>query len=384
MIVRQVSLLVLACAASATCLAGEGGGCAAPAQASSPPAEAVQVPDYAAAADDAPDPEEAAAEQAWATYVNSVFDALAASADPHDWALASLIRSDDPDHPRDGASLAARAAAALPDDALVQWIAAMADPTHGDKALASPAERALQRLEPENAAVWQLELSRAMRAGDDAAADRALARMATSSRMSVHWNDIGKALAAAYSRYPVPSELARTMFKDPASEANSADIAAWMTTAAFALPSFQHLVSACRLDPATGRNAVRAADCAATGRLFAGRGDTLIANVLGFAVLRVSRTYTDADVASARELGWLRSQWELALQGDDDVFYGFALTRYWYETGSETGAMRRMLEEHGVSLAVPDGWVDRASPFSAERLEADAKYLREHASGQGT
>src|SRR6185312_9135338 len=103
-----------------------------------------------------------AAEALWRAYQVSVFNALRDSSDPHDWALATLIHvefvkeSDDPER----AALIKRAVTALPDDAMIQWIALNAKNT------ADAALQKLQRLEPDNAAVWNEALVRATKSKD--------------------------------------------------------------------------------------------------------------------------------------------------------------------------------------------------------------------------
>jgi hypothetical protein len=242
------------------------------------------VPDYAADSGNDPvlDPDVAAAEKLWRAYQASIFQELSASPDPHDWALATLVHVDF-EYETDTSernSLITRAAAALPDDALVQWIALQAGQDKTASPTADAALRALQKLEPDNAAVWNQELVRAMKSKSVAAQDAALVRTATSTKFDTHLAESLKRLLDTYHRHPVPDEYVHLVSRSNPGLAGQdmANFAAAMTTYAMSLPAFQHLVNACRLNPATGENASRASDCAAIGRSMATRGDTLIAN----------------------------------------------------------------------------------------------------------
>jgi hypothetical protein len=146
-----------------------------------------------------------------------------------------------------------------------------------------------------------------------------------------------------------------------------------VVTSAPALPSFQDLIAACRVDPSSGANSQRSVDCAAVGRLMARRGDTQITNRIGMSLLRVSRMFADDDVGEARAQDWLREQFTAKLLAStgtpDQAFVDEMITyqRDWIETGSELEAMRRAVARGGLPPAPGGDWIDKASPFSAER-----------------
>jgi hypothetical protein len=114
----------------------------------------------------------------------------------------------------------------------------------------------------------------------------------------------------------------------------------------------------------------------------AGRADTVIANRLGMAVLRVSNTFSDDDVRLAREVDWVleRSSTAMgALESSQDPSVGDALVTYmtdWFATGNEIEAMRRAIVRSGSAATPPDDWVDKMSPFSEERLQRDEVALQ--------
>lgn len=353
------------------------------------PAEAPQsiasVPDYTAGTDEIPDLQEAAARAAWRQYQDSVFDSLRNSSNPRDWAVAAVTASLNFDDvgglaPSKHDDLIERAMRAAPDDALVQWIAMMRGPATHDAAL-----RSLRALEPDNAAVWSEDLTAAMKRNDDAGVDAALARMSGSRRFDVHYVDLMKTATEAFLRHPVPDAL-RAIAAAAGSSFDQDELAyasAMTVTATTALPAFQHLVNACRIDPVTGKNSSREADCGAIGRLMAARGDTLIANRIGSAVLRVSRTYTDDDLLFARNLDWVYQQTTSALaHGTESEIAKDFVVRYrdWIETGSEVESMRRALVRRGTAPTPPEDWVDASSSFTAERLHSDAAWFEENRS----
>jgi hypothetical protein len=348
-----------------------------------PQTAVVDVPDYGVDADNstADDADTEAAEALWRAYQVSVFKALRDSSDPHDWALATLVhagvakQSDDPER----AALIKRAVAALPDDAMIQWIALGQSRDKGAKITADAALQKLQALEPDNAAVWNEALVRATKSKDIAGQDAALARMAMSSRFDIHFTDTMKHLTDAYRRNPVPDEYIRLLSKTHSEIADQdmAAIAAAMTAYAIALPAFQHLVNACRLNPTTSEHAERADNCATIGRTMAFHADTLIANRIGLAVLRVSRTFTEDDVQNARPDDWVYRQYtSIVASAKESAEQGKAYQKDWYETGSEMEAMRRMVTHVGKSLTPPDDWVDDNSLFSDERLRNDEDYFK--------
>jgi hypothetical protein len=352
-----------------------------------PQTAVVDVPDYGVGADNsaADDADTDAAEALWRAYQVSVFKALRASSDPHDWALATLVHvefateSDDPER----LALIKRAVAALPDDAMIQWIALEQGQGKNARITADAALQKLQDLEPDNAAVWNEFLVRATKSKDTAGEDAALARMAMSSRFDIHLADLMKRLADAYRRNPVPDEYIRLFSKTSPEIADQdmATMAAAMTAYAMALPAFQHVVNACRLNPTTGEHAARANYCATIGRAMAFHADTLIANRIGFAVLRVSGTVTPDDLQNARPDDWVYRQYTLlGSSAEESAEQGKAYQNDWYETGSEMEAMRRTVARAGKPLTPPQDWVDDNPVFSAEKLRHDEDYLKSPAS----
>lgn len=365
------SLLLAGCIASFCAW----GSCDKPAEVA--PSSAVQMPDYkAAVADEAPDPQEAAMQTAWRNYQDSVFDALSHSPNPRDWALATLTVALKFD-PRDfnqstHRDLLERAMHAAPDDVLVLWIAMNNGITH-DAAL-----RALRELESDNAAVWNEDLVAGAKRNDDAAIDAALRKMSAARRFDLHFSDVLKAMLGVYLRNPLPEDY----FASASTEEKALGkeglpyIQAMSVATIVAIPGFQHLVNACMINPTSGKNSARAADCAAIGRLMMTHGNTLIVNRLGGSVLRVSHTYTDEDLQLARDIDWVyQHQMKVLPDSTDEASAKNLMAQFhdWADTGNEVEAMRRALVRHGIAPTPPQDWNDTLSVFSTERQRSDAE-----------
>jgi hypothetical protein len=350
-------------------------------------APAYSTPDYGIEneAAVAPDPQAEIAQRAWKDYQAQIFDGLRHSPQPRDWALAGVAVLDFTGETSRGPerdALLKRAVDAAPGDALVQWIAARRRVDGAIDAIAADALQGLRSKEPDNAAVWLHDLIAAQKRKDAGAVDEALNRMATASRFDGHLTDLAQALVEVYQRTPVPA-LPATPGTEFLQSPNVLPYAIAMAAAsASALPAFQDLIAACRIDPATGANAPRSADCAAVGRLMAARGDTVIANHIGMAVLRVSKTFSDDDVHLARDTDWVldrSSATMTALESSRDPSVGDALVAYmtdWFATGNEIEAMRRAVVRSGGAVTPPDDWVDKMSPFSEKRLQQDQAALQ--------
>ena len=123
-------------------------------------------------------------------------------------------------------------------------------------------------------------------------------------------------------------------------------------TTAVAFPAYQSLITACRINPATGANASRAGDCAAIGRLMTTHGTSVISNLMGYSILRVSRTFNDDDVKRARIDDWVYQQYGNSLGDLADqrsITEIIAHDNDWITAGSEMDAMRHTIARTGYS-----------------------------------
>lgn len=323
-----------------------------------------------------------AAEAIWVRHRHETIDALNAGRSPRDWALAVMLDVGlETNGQQQNMRRIAHAAQAAPDDPAVQWAALQQLGNATEAPFAAAAQRALQRLEvlePDNAEVWLQALNIAARARDAGAVDAALERAAASSRADTHFAELMQALVAVARRYPLPRDYVK-LAGGTSLQPDMAALAytyAMVTVSATALPAYQHLVRACEISRTTGQHAWRARDCAKVGRLLAQRGDTLIANEIGYTLLRVSHTYTGQDVADSRATDWLwRSKPAMAAvtAQADDAGQIIACMQDWIASGSEIASIRNALARDGIALTPPPEWVDENSPFSAKRLRDDAR-----------
>jgi hypothetical protein len=305
-------------------------------------------------------------------YFQRTCDMLIDSSNPRDWALAAGIFHGCGNSADDTAQLLARAGSAAPNDSLVQWIvverAERSSDLHGE------AMRAVQRIEPANAAVWNDSLVSAAMRRDAAGVDEALDRMAQSTDFNDHLPDVYQALVGVFKRQP-PSNAVFLALDDDEKPATIDGLPSYLAShmsMALPLPAMQYNVNACRVSGPT--HPARSEKCASAGRTMAAHSDTLLASMIGYAMLRASRTFTDADVAAARRDEWVYEQWSGFSQNsrEPDVV---AFHRDWLESQSELEAMRRQLTRHGIAGQPPVDWKENNPRFSPARLAQDDEYL---------
>ncbi|HKE46638.1 MAG TPA: hypothetical protein VKB52_01120 [Rhodanobacteraceae bacterium] len=300
---------------------------------------------------------------AWTAYHASLHAAMRASDDPREWALAAFPPSDDvvaPEATVEADAELSRAAAQAPNDALVQWIVANNyAATEAKMVRVDAALSRLEAIEPDNAAVWMQALYRATRQHDDAAASRALAQMAESTRFDEHFADALHAWLAAYDRHPPAHPLPSV--RDGDTTLSAAFAMAMSYTTAVAMPSYATITKTC--DPA--KEAVegeRRTHCEAIGRLLLGRGTTLIARSIGFALLRNLDVLTDSDRAENRNLDWYRANVPKGTGYEGgSASVGAAYEADWRRLDDEITVMRNALQRAGLPPDAPPGWTPAAS-----------------------
>ena len=291
----------------------------------------------------------------YATFEKSLDTAMRSSARPLDWALAATA-SPNPSRtigaptPRSDGDLY-RAAQAAPNDALVQWLVAnYADTTTPEGAShRAAAIDALTRIEPDNAAVWMQVIYDAGTRGDATGVDDALTRMAESRHFDEHFVDIAHAWFDVYNRYPPPAGLATDGY-------DAGFVAAMAKAAATAMPSYQSVILACKPPATRDGDFDRKASCTRSGRLMLQHGHTLVAQSIGFAVLRNLDAATDADRAANRNLDWYRAN-SLRGTGDQgDVRDAFSYESDWRRMDDEIDVVKSALRRSGLPTEAPEGW----------------------------
>lgn len=322
-------------------------------------------------------------------YTEAVRVSLESSANPRDWAVDAVTFYFDGKGSATQAATSAhasreklllRAIDAAPDDILLQWMVIAGARGEPDQAIYEKALMNLETAEPENAAVWEEELARAARNRNRADVSAALTRMAHATTFTNHFSQITEGIIRAYQSVPFSQEaFDRIKSACPECLATKKEdmplLAATATTAAIALPTFQTLTIACRTND-RGINAERKKDCQQIGRLLVSKGDTMIATRIGSAVLRVSRSFDDDDIAQGRENDWIFSESTKALDpGDNSGVRSLDGARQfqtdWAQTGTELAAMRRAIERAGLPTSPPVDWIDASASFTPEHLRAD-------------
>jgi hypothetical protein len=323
----------------------------------------------------APTPQTQDLDEAFRQYSRRLSVALDNSNSPRDWALQARnvwLDADAAEVSRAGGhvDMLRKAAQAAPNDRLVQWLWANAEPARSGCDAAHPCpERAaaLARLEPDNAAAWIPVLDEAARVGDVAGVDAALARMAAATRHDDLFVETALAWEALYRRYPLPEDMARHAAGEatPASTRSAAGAAPALAiiaaiARAAAMPLSAQAIRACDRDKNPQAPVARFENCGRIGRLMLGTGNTVIARRFGAAYLRRSRTTAAADLAAERVLEWrLRQSLSLARQFESDPA---EMQRYFADlasTGSEVAAQELYLQRAGIALTPPADWQPR-------------------------
>jgi len=268
--------------------------------------------------------------------------ALATSPNPRDWMLSASMLA----VPSSAESVAtlAKAAAAAPDDVLVQWIAA----TSGNEAAAT----ALPRLQPDNGASWLPILDLVIKRGDEAAIDAALAGFSASTRFDDHYAQTLHAEQAALTRAPDAMLCSSDKVCD---RAQAEFVFAMAFTAASVFPAVMPILTYCKATPAAS---LRRHQCETGGRNMLENGETQVSSSMGFALLRGLNALTPADEELRRQQDWLRDVTMPLHRDFDPGAPGFAaFVADWTTLDSEFEVMRRLAQRAGQPLTPPVGWV---------------------------
>jgi hypothetical protein len=243
-------------------------------------------------------------------------------------------------------------------DPLALWLAAVDCPVSACDEHAALAS--LVRLEPDNAAVGQIEMGLAARAGDAFGMRNGLRRMAMATRYDSHETELVQGLLRATDGIEVPRRLLRygrgPTGRTAARTALAADIWTRMAT-----PSFTAFLDACR----PGVSEEDARDCVAAARTLS-NGDTLMSRSIGPRVwyrLAGSTVERDRALVRWRDWRWLGSN----VMGAFDTDTARGLVR-WREarmdTGSEVAAFRALERARGIPDTPPAGFQPDPAPLA--------------------
>ena len=262
-----------------------------------------------------------------------------------------------------------RAASAGAADKLVQWMWANASDADAGCTSASPCperDGALARIDPGNAAAWLPVLGRAWADDDAAGTDASLARMAAATGYDDFFVESSGAWVEVFGRFPEISAaqhdiaMASRAIADPDVTAIISGIA---ISSAFTIPDLAALTRACNRGKEPLADPMRFERCARIGRMMASRGTSMIAQMIGLAVIRRSGHWSADDAAVERVAKWRQAQSIRAIPSEQDAA---AFKQYFSDlqsTGSESEAIARALTRRGIALAPPVGW-DRSKATS--------------------
>lgn len=322
----------------------------------------------------------------WREALLPLFEKLRQSSDPRDWMIASqLFQIGDLDPASNGvarAELLKNAAAAAPDDVLVQWVAAMAVPASGGGGCSAPKPLpanldGLLRLEAANGLAWLPVLQQSYQDKDALGVDAALARMAAADRFDDHRQEYMRMLVKLYAANPqvgarIGADLESTVGKlDEAGQAEVSFGMAMGQTMAVA-PSLYLLNKVCDPKQESAPEARRLALCADVGQRLAERGANASLRRDGESLLELVGQSQGKIQALDRELEYL--SWMLDQAGDQQRASAI-FREEWSRSGDEVDALRATVNALGLPTTPPAMW--QPPQESSAELEEAMKALEQ-------
>lgn len=315
----------------------------------------------------------------------ALFDRVSNDSSPRQQVLAGEIYLEDDDttltlRPK-RKDVVARAVQLAPDDAFVQYVAAMQGSYSSSQCGPTTYPEAevanLVRLEPDNAAAWPFAVALAHVRGDHAGVDEALSRMASATRADDHrvehlaeWR---KALAGPLAEPPFIGSL-----WPQASAADRTLLSAFAQIDSSGSAAAAVLTSACTSD-AGERTWQRLGWCADAGRVLAGKGGSLALRKQGLTLLEAigDRSAETADVR--RQADWLAAHDAHPLRSFGAESSPDRVISDWANAKTEIDAIEHKLRRTGQPLRAPPTWskpIDLDDDDAAR--EATQKALRDY------
>lgn len=299
---------------------------------------------------------------------------LMASSDPRDQLAAAMIApiaepvlfsGEEFDWTTEESTVAFTAARRLgPDDRLVAWMEALDCPRARAGSGCDPeaALLRLQRMEPDNAAVWIKALDRTVEDGDAAAVDRMLSQAANATRYEIPLGEIGLLLFETFQAVdgpPMPPRVASALGLDtglgrPVTTVDNAEIQAMSLAIAIALPAYHPLQQVCTGEEDKPALAHRVPTCIAIYTQMA-QDPSLISQSI--ALTSLVRLTADAAAGTdwrerLREMNWVMSEGTKILSAAAPEGY---LQSLWRD--GEMVALESVLSAAGIPTKPPPGWL---------------------------
>jgi len=322
------------------------------------------------------------------TYLRELTSVLQSSNLPRDWAMAGWLHRNG-----DGDGQILRAYQAAPNDSLIRWMTVLVSqaslvPAGGDSSpqasvfqyreLSGTALAQLQRDEPGNALPWLMALRNAVYDRNDAAADAALARLASSEYYDDHAGELLNAQLELYRHHPLPPEYFAAVARlDPGWRLDGqfdGEVAPYYenfypftNTPAnnFLLLSMEsgmhELYAVCA--QIAGGTAARKDLCTKAARVLASGARRVDVLEAGAMLLDAMNDFASNDVERARAMAWIQAQFselrrrlpEAGVEHPvvrDDV----AFMDDWVETANEFEAMKRAVARAGRAMQPPESF----------------------------
>ncbi len=253
-----------------------------------------------------------------------------------------------------------RAAQLAPDDAWVQWVSAVNTPPADTL---SEAATALQRLEPDNGAVWLFQLQAASLAHDSKGVTEALARIGAAHKFDDYFVASATEWLKVFHAHPLPEVYALVGENAPERMGlvMAISYASAMSMANYATPT-----RACK---STGQPLAedRRAACLAAGRLMLNESTTLISMRIGAALLRLAGA-EDTDEITRNAEYFIQEYAVLSNSAFEDAAEFERYQADWLQTRDELQVAKNLLTRAGIPLSPPADWKPDHKAFMARIL----------------
>jgi hypothetical protein len=239
------------------------------------------------------------------------------------------------------------------DDAVALSLATQVGVKREDhKALSSAAER-WKVVEPDNLAP---------RLFTDAPIESLLVGARDATRYETHGYDQIRLMTSVFKKWPMSrEEMGSGDSSALQGEEERAAVSAFAVWAAYGIPAFQKLTSACK-DQALLSTPTRRDDCLHVGKVLAGNSSDLLSRGIGISILeRAANTPDDIALATTlrRNKEWQQHHYfEVFTEDRDETQYISDMLRLLKAPGvdNEIELMEVALRERGIALVPPEDW----------------------------
>ena len=316
--------------------------------------------------DAGPTPEDRVALEQYRNYQRQLLSHLRESVEPRDWALASELSlagdTDSTGAPVDRQEMLRNAAAAAPNDPLVQWLAANNISSSGDGACGSSLPKpefvaALMTAAPDNGAALLMDLDAALRAKDKAGVDDILLRVTAAPHFTTYVTEALRAWVKVYQEFGPPDFMPALQPGDRAGRDKRVFVLAISHAAAMTGMRYSAVSKACNVATQdAGHSWQRASLCEDMGRHISQVSSSILNAQMGLLVVKKTGRLEPADESQQRELTWLS---HAPVHVEEESASPAVFRSYLADTlalDDEREVMRRLLKRLGMSATPPATW----------------------------